>query len=159
MLHGSVELFFFFFYPLRILRIKRSLRSLFPTYSLIVLCFSSFLSHAFPFVLLLPETVIATRAVVLLSEGSPWGCPREFWFSVLLWIIRRLAHRKNDERRKSCFCFLYSLPKPTRRRSPPLVQCCCWPLPPSCRSVSWRSRWQQQSEANRTVLSFPHTVL
>jgi hypothetical protein len=34
---------FFFFYPLLILRIKRSLRSLFSTYSTIILCFAPFI--------------------------------------------------------------------------------------------------------------------
>lgn len=76
---------FFFFYPLLILRIKRNLRSLFSTNSLIILCFTPFLSCAFPFVLLLPKTMIVTRAVVL-SEGSPWGYYWDFWFAVLLCI-------------------------------------------------------------------------
>lgn len=43
----------FFFNPLLILRIKKSLRSLCSTYSLIILYFIPFLSCAFPFALLL----------------------------------------------------------------------------------------------------------
>lgn len=109
----------FFFYPLLILRIKRNLRSLFSTYSLIILCSPPFSSCTFPFVLLLPKAVIATRVVVPLSEGSPWGYHWDFRFAVLCAEPESLHIGKHE--RSHYFCSPCFFPKLTRRRSPPLV--------------------------------------
>lgn len=144
----------FFFYPLLILRIKRSLRSLFSTYSLIILYFTPSLSWAFPFVLLLPKTLIVTRAVVLLPEGSRWGYYWNSWFLVLVWIVRKSTHRKDEERSRDYFCFLCFFPRLSRRCSPSLVWG-CWPLTPGYLSFNWRSRWgQQQFEADHSALHY-----